>query len=280
MRYFVVLVGALGSFLVYSGLVDPEPQRRRSPFAWVGDRYGIPATRVPVLLMAAVASGATATMLVGALTPVFAAALVAGLAASAAPGVVLRTRMQRRREAFSDAWPHAIGTLRAMLRSGASLGDALASLADHGPDVLRPAFAAFGRSYRTSGDIGMALEQLRLELADPVADKVVATIELARDVGGGDVVRVLGTLSDFVRDDLRVRREIAARWSWTVTAARLAAGAPWFVLLVTCTKPEAASAYASAVGTMTLIGGAAATFIGYRLMLRAARLPQPRRLQR
>ena len=91
-------------------------------------------------------------------------------------------------------------------------------------------------------------------------------------------MRVLRTLGNFVREDIRVRKEIEARWSWTVTAARVAAGAPWLVLLLMSTRPEAAIAYNSASGVVVVIAGAAATILGYRLMLRAARLPEDRRL--
>jgi tight adherence protein B len=106
----------------------------------------------------------------------------------------------------------------------------------------------------------------------------VAALTLTYEVGGTELVRVLRSLSDFVREDLRVRKEIEARWSWTVTAARTAAAAPWLVLLMMASRPEAAAAYNSSIGAVVIGGGAIATIVGYRLMLRAARLPDERRL--
>ncbi|MEA2510448.1 MAG: tight adherence protein, partial [Actinomycetota bacterium] len=120
--------------------------------------------------------------------------------------------------------------------------------------------------------------RLRDELADPIADRVVAALALTYEVGGTELIRVLRSLSDFVREDLRVRREIEARWSWTVTAARTAAAAPWIVLLLMATRPEAAAAYNSSAGAVVIGAGGVATIVGYRLMLRAARLPDERRL--
>jgi tight adherence protein B len=137
---------------------------------------------------------------------------------------------------------------------------------------------AFASSYRASGSFRIALDRLRQELADPIADRVVAALALTHEVGGTDLVRVLRTLGDFVREDIRVRKEIEARWSWTVTAARVAAGAPWIVLLLMSTRPEAAMAYNSASGVVVITVGALTTILGYRLMLRAARLPEDRRL--
>ena len=85
-------------------------------------------------------------------------------------------------------------------------------------------------------------------------------------------------MADFVREDLRVRKEIEARWSWTVTAARVAATAPWIILLLMSTRPEAAAAYNSSTGAAVIAGGAGATVLGYRLMLKAGSLPEERRL--
>jgi tight adherence protein B len=116
-------------------------------------------------------------------------------------------------------------------------------------------------------------------MADPIADRVIAALILTYEVGGTELVRVLRSLGDFVREDLRVRKEIEARWSWTVTAARVAAAAPWIVLLLMATRPEAAAAYNSSSGMAVIGGGAVATIVGYRLMLRASRLPEERRLR-
>jgi tight adherence protein B len=137
---------------------------------------------------------------------------------------------------------------------------------------------AFAATYRASGSFEASLARLRSEFSDPTADRVAASLSLAAQVGGTDLVRVLRALSDFVRDDLRVRKEVEARWSWTVTAARVAAAAPWLVLLMMALRPEAASTYNTPSGATVIFGGAIATFVGYRLMLRAARLPDERRL--
>jgi tight adherence protein B len=44
------------------------------------------------------------------------------------------------------------------------------------------------------------------------------------------------------------------------------------------TRSEAAAAYSTPAGAATIGFGAVATVVGYRLMLRAARLPEERRL--
>jgi len=114
-----------------------------------------------------------------------------------------------------------------------------------------------------------------------VADRIVEALLAARDVGGSDLGRMLRTLSDFVRQDLRFRGEAEARrsWtvrSWTVNGARLAIAAPWLVLLLLSTRPEAAVAYQTSAGMFVLVAcaGACMTRIGrlpdeVRVMLRA-----------
>jgi tight adherence protein B len=127
--------------------------------------------------------------------------------------------------------------------------------------------------------LGGALLSLQGSIADPVADRVIASLRIAREVGGTDLGVVLRTLSSLLRADLRARGEIEARQSWTISAARLAVAAPWITLVLLCTRAEAASAYRSALGAVILLICAALSVLAYRLMLLIGRLPvEPRTL--
>jgi tight adherence protein B len=176
------------------------------------------------------------------------------------------------------AWPDVLAHLISAVRSGRSLGEACESVGEDDRNPLHHAFSAFARTYRATGSFEEGLTRLTSELSDPIGDRVGIALAVAHDVGGGDLVRILRTSARAVRDDLRARDEIEARWAWTKTAARLSAAAPWIVLAVMSVRPEAADAYGSPQGVVVLIGGAVATVAGYRLMLRAARLPVDRRL--
>ncbi|HJG52920.1 MAG TPA: type II secretion system protein F, partial [Brachybacterium faecium] len=90
----------------------------------------------------------------------------------------------------------------------------------------------------------------------------------------------LRTLSAFLREDARTRAELEARQSWTVNAARLALAAPWIVLALMATRPQAAQAYDTATGMVLIVVGAVASLIAYRVMLLIARLPQDERVLR
>lgn len=281
MNVVIAACAALGLLLVYDGLTGVHKASRsglRRRLDEMTREAGIPSLDGTRLVALSVGAALVTGMLVAGLTS---SGLIAGvffLGGGWLPLAYVRTRRARRQREFRAAWPDAIQGLISAVRAGISLAEACSMQSDKGPEELRGGFRSFAGTYRSTGNFQSALERLRAELADPVADRVVASLVLAHEVGGTDLVRVLRTLGDFVREDLRVRKEIEARWSWTVTAARVAAAAPWLVLLLMSTRPEAASAYNSAAGVTVVVGGAVATFVGYRLMLRAARLPEERRL--
>ncbi len=160
------------------------------------------------------------------------------------------------------------------MRAGLSLPEALSALSTRGPEVLRPPFARFAAEYRSSGRFGDCLDRLKDDLADPVGDRIVETLRVAREVGGSDLGRVLRTLASFLREDARARAELETRQGWVVQAARLAVAAPWVVLLLLATQSATLEAYDSPLGTAILLGGAAVCLASYRLMLRIGRLPQ------
>jgi len=60
----------------------------------------------------------------------------------------------------------------------------------------------------------------------------------------------------------------------------VAVAAPWLVLALLSTRPEAARAYATAAGATVLGAGALASVVAYRLMLRLGRLPEEERILR
>jgi tight adherence protein B len=105
-------------------------------------------------------------------------------------------------------------------------------------------------------------------------------LRITREVGGSDLGRLLRSLSAFLREDARTRSELQARQSWTVYGARLAVAAPWLVLALLATRPEAVVAYGRPEGAVLLAGGGLSTLLAYRLMLRIARLPTERRVLR
>jgi tight adherence protein B len=192
----------------------------------------------------------------------------------ALPLLQVRRLAARRKADLREVWPEVVDNLASAVRAGLSLPEALSALSTRGPEVLRAPFGRFAVEYRSTGRFGPCLDRLKAELADPVGDRIVETLRVAREVGGTDLGRVLRTLATFLREDARARAELETRQGWVVSAARLAVAAPWVVLLLLATQSTTLTAYDSAGGTAVLVIGGAVCLVAYRLMLRIGRLPQ------
>ena len=187
----------------------------------------------------------TVVQVVSATPPV---ALVFAAMGGYLPVAVVGGRARRRQREFAEVWPEAIDNLASAVRAGLSLPDALAGLAVRGPEPLRHAFAAFALDYQVTGRFSDCLDRLKVTLSDPVGDRVVEGLRVAREVGGGELGRLLRHLSGYLRDEQRTRSELEARQAWAVNGARLAVAAPWVVLLVMSSQPEVIGRYRSLGG--------------------------------
>jgi tight adherence protein B len=281
------LMFGLGWFLVI---------RSRTPSAAPDDSAGRLTwhARTQDLLLQAGIQGVTPAQLVGASAglslvvlvvmlgvsqvPVIALAFAAF--AAAAPTAAVRGRRRKRTVELREVWPEAVDNLTSAIRAGLSLPEALSALGARGPETLRPAFSAFAADYRATGRFSDCLDRLKATLADPVGDRVVESLRMAREVGGNDLGRLLRTLSAFLREEARTRAELETRQGWTVNAARLALAAPWAMLLLLSTRPAAVESYRSTAGAFVLIGGGAMSLLAYRVMLRIALLPTESRVLR
>jgi tight adherence protein B len=235
--------------------------------------------RVPVGAFTAVSVliGIAVAAVVFSVVPVIALALAAGVVGAAAPAVMVGGRARRRRRLLRAAWPDLVDHLVAGVRSGQSLADAVASLADVGPAAIRGAFREFERLVRATGTIGGALDDLKSQLADPVADRIVETLRMSREVGGTELPSILRALAASLRQEAAVRSEVEARQSWVLNAARLGVAAPWIVLLMLASRAEAAAAYNSPAGVTLLVVGFVVSVVAYRVMIALGRLPEERR---
>lgn len=269
--------------LLWTFTSPPAPPREHGRLDRLGDllvQAGVRGVTPGGLLGTCVAAGLVVAVAVLGLTGTPAIALCFGVMAGYAPVGVVAARARRRRQALRAVWPEVVDHLGSGIRAGLSLAEALAQLGERGPVELRPAFRAFAEDHRVTGRFGESLDALKARLADPVADRIVEALRLTREVGGTDLGRLLRTLATFLREDARTRGELEARQSWTVNAARLAVAAPWVVLALLATRPEAASAYDSTTGALVLAAGGAASVVAYRVMARLGRLPDDVRVLR
>ncbi len=271
----------VGLLLVYWSLVSPRASRPvagPSRLELLLRRAGLEATSPGGVVALCLGTALAAGLVVQVISRTWPVSAVFALLGGYLPIAVLSGRAHRRQRDLAEVWPEAVDNLTSAVRAGMSLPEALAQLAVRGPEPLRPAFAAFAVDYQVTGRFGDCLDRLKERLADPVGDRVVEGLRIAREVGGGELGRLLRNLSVYLREDARTRSELESRQAWAVNGARLAVAAPWLVLLMLSFQREVISRYASAAGVVVLVVGGACCLVAYRLMVKIGRLPQERRI--
>ncbi|QNE46286.1 type II secretion system F family protein [Glaciihabitans sp. INWT7] len=278
------LVLGLGVVLIVSPFAWPATgearTRSRSAGGFLRQRLsqaGLPSVSLTAVGAVCVVGGVAIAALSFALVPVVVISLIAGVGALALPLAMIQWRVRSRRRAARVLWPDIVDHLVSAVRSGLALPDSVMTLAHTGPVTTRDAFSEFARDYRATGNFGLSIDALKDRLADPVADRILETLRMSREVGGSELTTVLRNLSSYLRQEAALRSEVEARQSWVVNAARLGVAAPWVILVLLATRPEAAAAYNTFGGGLLIVGGLLVTVIAYRLMLALGRFPQERR---
>ncbi|MBN9492563.1 type II secretion system F family protein [bacterium] len=194
------------------------------------------------------------------------------------PGWYFHNRHERRREAIQLALADAVDALRASVRTGMSVEEAVTSLARNGPDILRPTFGDLARELRISG-FDQGVRRAREELADPVFDTVAAALLMSHRVGGRNLSTVLDSLSRSVRQSINLERELRAHQAKNVLSARIIAALPLVLILaVRGLNPDYLDVFSSANGQTILALCLVSVAVGYAGMLRATRLPLEERV--
>jgi tight adherence protein B len=205
-------------------------------------------------------------------------ALAFGTLAAGIAFVTVRAKNNLNEATLIAAWPEVIDHLMSGIQSGLSLTESLAGLSTRGPEVLRPAFTQFKATLYGSGDLTQAIEELKALFAHHGSDQIFEALIISKALGGSELLQILRSLGDFLRQDLALRREIEVKHGWIKNSAHLSAAAPWILLLLLSTQPSTAAAYSTPTGAMILIAGLVMTAIAYIWMNRLGRLPQTPRV--
>ena len=242
------------------------------------DRAGLAGTSVGGIYAVCAGTGLVSLVAIQVVSHTLTVALTFGVLGSYLPLAMLAGRARRRQRELAEVWPEAVDNLASAVRAGMSLPEALTQLGHRGPEPLREPFLSFGIDYQVTGRFAESLDRLKQRLADPVGDRVVEALRIAREVGGGELGGLLRNLSGYLREDARTRSELESRQAWTVNGARLAVSAPWLVLLLLCFQRQVIARYASPEGVVVLVAGAAICLLAYRAMVRIGRLPEESRV--
>ena len=205
-------------------------------------------------------------------------ALAFGAFAAGIAFVTIRAKNNLNEAELIAAWPEVIDHLMSGIQSGLSLTESLSGLSTRGPEILRPAFTQFKAALYGSGDITQAIEDLRTKFAHHGSDQIFEALIISKALGGSELLQILRSLGDFLRQDLALRREIEVKHGWIKNSAHLSAAAPWILLLLLSTQPSTAAAYSTPTGAIILLIGLVMTAIAYLWMNRLGRLPQTPRI--
>lgn len=277
------LLGGIGLVLVWLSLTTEPPRwrsERRRRLADLLVQAGAGRTSPSLFVAGSVLLGVVVGLGFLGASRAWPVGVAFGVIAAVAPLVVVSGRARSRRTRLREVWPETVDTLVSGVRAGMSLPEALANLGERGPEAVREPFHAFAVDYTATARFDACLDRLKDRFADPVADRIVEALRLAHEVGGTELGALLRDLARMLREDLRTRGELEARQSWTVNGARVAVAAPWLVLALLSTRPQAGLAYATSAGAAVLAVGAVASVLAYRLMLRLGRLPEEERVLR
>ena len=258
-------------------LVLPRGVRRpRSVRIWF-DEAGLAG--VPLAVIGAVMT--TVAVIVGALTatviPLPSVAPLGFVVGCGVPIVALASARDRRRQRARALWPDVIDSIRVALRSGSTLTDAMIAASAMVPKEWRVAWTELEVTLRRGSDVDTALRRLQRVLADPIADRVVEAIVVAREYGGTELPAVLTELGRSVRRESGMRREAQSRQSWVRHAATLGVVSPWIVLALLASRPENREAYSTVAGTILIVASAGATVVAYVVMRALGTLREPNR---
>ena len=223
-------------------------------------------------------SASISTALVLLITRSVVIALAFGAFAAGIAFVIIRAKSNLNEAELISAWPEVIDHLMSGIQSGLSLTESLSGLSTRGPEVLRPAFTQFRANLYGSGDINQAIEELRATFAHHGSDQIFEALIISKALGGSELLQILRSLGDFLRQDLALRREIEVKHGWIKNSAHLSAAAPWILLLLLSTQPSTSAAYSTPSGAIILVMGLVMTAIAYFWMNHLGRLPQTPRI--
>ena len=241
------------------------------------DECGLASVSWGVIAVSIVSIVLVVVGVVSALVPIPVVAPIAGVASVAIPIAVMDSSRSRRRRAATAAWPGIIDAIRMALRAGLPVHDAIRAAHNQVPAGWRAGWSDAVALASAGTPMDRVLRELRRELADPIGDRLCETIGIALDVGGTELPTVLDELARSVRAEQLIRREAVARQSWVKHAARLGSVAPWIVVVMLATRPDARDAFSSAAGASLLVACAGATVVAFVMMSALGRLPDPPR---
>ena len=187
--------------------------------------------------------------------------------------VVVNNRRGKHELEVSASWPEVIDHLVSAIQTGMSLTEALTELSTRGPVVMQPAFSTFKSRVFEDGNFDQGIQYLAEHFKSHASDQIFQALLISKSLGGSELLSILRTLGNFLREDLALRNEIAVKQSWIKNSAHLSSAAPWLLLLLLAMQPSTVQAFSTVTGAGILFIGLFMTVLAYIWMIFLSRLP-------
>lgn len=130
-----------------------------------------------------------------------------GLAAGYLPIIYLRSQVTRRRAKFAEQLPDALALLVGALRTGYGLLQGMEMLVTQMPAPMAVELARVVRMVGLGVPMQRALAEMARRMENDDLDLVVTAISVQYELGG-NLAQTLETISETIRDRVRIKREI------------------------------------------------------------------------
>ena len=281
----ISLIAALAGAAVVGGLIlagvaifgRPGPARPDSPLTvrlrrlWNGsDPSAAGRRRHHALVIVAVAGGALAWLLTG--LPV--AGVLVGVAIPGAPWLFTVGRAEQRSIARVEALGEWTRRLKDVSNVGQGLQQAIVSTAATAPEMINEEVRTLAARLRAGENPRDALLLFADEMADPVADQVVAALILHLTDRGERLSDVLASIAAGAAADVATRREVEAKRTQPRFAVRFLTGVTLLVLVAGLLNPTYMRPYGTPLGqaVMVVLGS---IFVALLVWVRSMSLPPP-----
>jgi tight adherence protein B len=212
------------------------------------------------------------------LTQAPAAAVLGVLIGFFAYWTYLEDRREKGRRAYQEALLEVINILQEGFASMRSLEMALATVADHAPEMVRSDFVEIATQISLQEDLDAILQRVARRRRDMIFDRLVEALIANRRTGGQQLGPVLAALRESVQALASGRRRITTAQERIRWEARIVCLAPFtFIVILRQTAPELQGPfYASWMGQLAIVGVGLLSAFAYYLMNRiGSRAVQP-----
>ena len=286
MRLLIALLASVAAYILVTAVLDwrhptQRPRRERAPRrSKLQERLdqsgaGISATRYRLTVLGTMCAVA---FVIYAATGTASLAVPPAIAIGLAPRIFFQRRHAKVLADRRGAWPEAIRDVLASLTAGNTLHRSLCLLGQSGPLPLRPTWQRYERN-SAALDVSAALDIARVELADPISDRVIEAFTAAHEHGRDVIISVLRSLADNVTKDLQLIEQIATSQTEIRSQAVIAVILPFGVLaFLVAANDSYRSFYKTTGGWIVVTIGVAMAVGGWKLITALGRIPVEERV--